>query len=128
MITSPSDPTEATPEIPPTFCPGPPATWSERFWREARKIVIFVIGMTLILFGIAGLLLPVLPGWLTIFGGLALLATEFAWARWMLKAARKRAGQLVEAAQKQMSSTPTCSNPQATADVAGRLETRKTDC
>lgn len=58
------------------------------------KIVIAVIGTTLILAGVAMLVLPG-PGWFTIFGGLAILATEFAWAKWMLKYARERVQQLV---------------------------------
>ena len=39
--------------------------------------------MVLLIAGIAMLALPG-PGWVTIFGGLALLATEFAWARRLL--------------------------------------------
>ena len=34
--------------------------------------------------GIAGWLLPVIPGWAFMIPGLVLLAREFHWARWML--------------------------------------------
>src|SRR5438477_200894 len=76
-----------------------PLTWAIWFWMQARKIVVFVIGITLILFGVAGLILPVLPGWATIFVGLVVLATEFAWARWVLKHAKEHAGKLIAVAK-----------------------------
>lgn len=44
------------------------------------KTVIAVIGTIIILAGIAMLVLPG-PGWVTIFFGLAVLGTEFVWAR-----------------------------------------------
>lgn len=49
----------------------------------AYKITISLIGGTVILAGIAMLVLPG-PGWLTIFLGLAILGSEFHWARRML--------------------------------------------
>jgi|GEM_PF-466068 len=64
------------------------------FWGQIRKIVVFLIGSTVIGFGIVLLVLPG-PGWLVIFGGLALLATEFAWARWALKYGKKRLSELL---------------------------------
>jgi uncharacterized protein (TIGR02611 family) len=42
-----------------------------------------LIGFTLLAVGLALLVLPG-PGWLTLAAGLALLATEFAWARSLL--------------------------------------------
>lgn len=69
--------------------PAPPPTELSWFWRQARKIVVGVIGSTVILLGILMLVLPG-PGWLTIFGGLAILATEFAWAKWVLRRAREK--------------------------------------
>jgi len=61
--------------------------WS-RIWRAApsavRKSVVFVLGGTLV---VLGMLLVVLPGPFTlplVIAGLALLATEFAWARTIL--------------------------------------------
>jgi len=67
------------------------------FWQHARKIVVLVVGLTVVLTGVALLVLPG-PGWLIIFGGLGLLGTEFAWARWILKQAADRFNQLKEAA------------------------------
>ncbi len=83
-----------------------PIPWAIWFWRQARKIVVFVIGMTLVAFGIVGLFLPVLQGWLTIFAGLAVLATEFAWARWTLKHAKHRLSVLLAAVREPFQKTP----------------------
>jgi uncharacterized protein (TIGR02611 family) len=58
--------------------------------RTAWKAVIFVVGATVILAGIAMLILPG-PGWLVIFAGLAILATEFVWARHLLIRAKEYA-------------------------------------
>jgi len=49
-------------------------------YRVARRIALTVIGATVVLLGIAMLVLPG-PGLLTIVGGLAILSLEFAFAR-----------------------------------------------
>jgi len=48
--------------------------------RKARKIAVSIVGMTVVLFGIALLVLPG-PAVVVIPIGLAILATEYAWAR-----------------------------------------------
>ncbi|MDP8959355.1 MAG: PGPGW domain-containing protein [Actinomycetota bacterium] len=54
--------------------------------KNARRVAVAVIGGTIVLLGVALLVLPG-PGWVMIFAGLALLGTEFVWARrWMRKA------------------------------------------
>jgi uncharacterized protein (TIGR02611 family) len=59
-------------------------TWSVTY-HAARRIVIAVIGATVVLLGIAMLVLPG-PGLLTIVGGLAILGLEFAFARrWLFR-------------------------------------------
>jgi len=75
-----------------------PQSWTDLFWRNARKVVVAVIGGTLVLLGVAMLVLPG-PGWATIFGGLAVLASEFAWARWVLKRAREQFDRVVNMAR-----------------------------
>jgi hypothetical protein len=67
-----------------------PRSWLVCFWRHARKWVIAVIGGTLLSIGGVLFLIPGPPGWPLILMGLALLATEFAWARWMLASAQER--------------------------------------
>ncbi|HZW10866.1 MAG TPA: TerC/Alx family metal homeostasis membrane protein, partial [Phycisphaerales bacterium] len=51
--------------------------------RQARKLVILVIGATIVLFGLLMLIGPG-PGFIVIAVGLAVLATEFIWARHLL--------------------------------------------
>ncbi|MGJ3243354.1 MAG: PGPGW domain-containing protein [Opitutales bacterium] len=55
------------------------------FLRQARRLVILVIGTTIILFGILLLVLPG-PGLVIIAAGLVVLGVEFAWARrWLAR-------------------------------------------
>ena len=54
-----------------------------RDWPIARKIVVGVIGTTIVLLGIVMLVAPG-PGTVVIPIGLLILASEFAWARWLL--------------------------------------------
>jgi tellurite resistance protein TerC len=62
--------------------------WDYINYRQARRIVIGMIGGTVLLFGLALVVLPG-PAILVIPAGLAILATEFAWAkRWLRKAKR----------------------------------------
>ncbi|MCI0540652.1 MAG: PGPGW domain-containing protein [Verrucomicrobiales bacterium] len=53
--------------------------------RQIRRITVAVIGGTVILLGIALIVLPG-PAFIVIPAGLAVLATEFAWAkRWIAR-------------------------------------------
>ncbi|MEM7610838.1 MAG: PGPGW domain-containing protein [Pseudomonadota bacterium] len=58
-------------------------------YKTARRIIITVIGFTLLLIGVVMLVTPG-PGLAAMAGGLALLAVEFAWARAWLKKIRAR--------------------------------------
>ena len=57
-------------------------------YRSAKKVVIAVVGSTLLLLGIAFLVLPG-AGLLVIPLGLAVLAIEFLWARDLLHKVRR---------------------------------------
>lgn len=59
-----------------------------------RKILIGILGIALVLLGIAGLVLPFLPGWLLIIAGLAVLSTEYVWAKRLTDGVRQRARNL----------------------------------
>lgn len=59
--------------------------------RTARRIVVAVVGATLLLAGLAMLLLPG-PGLVVIPIGLAVLSTEFLWARRWLTRVRQAIG------------------------------------
>ena len=63
------------------------ATWIDLAalgYRQARRVVILVVGVTVVLIGVAMLVLPG-PAMLVIPAGLAILAIEFAFARRWLK-------------------------------------------
>ena len=82
-----------------------PATTDDEVLERARRpllirIVAVVAGTIMVLAGLIGLLLPVVPGWLLIFAGLAVLATEFVWARRLLDTAKAKAYNIKEKVQK----------------------------
>jgi hypothetical protein len=58
-------------------------------YRAARRIAIAVVGATVVLAGVAMLVLPG-PGILTIIGGLMVLGVEFAFARRWVDRIKKR--------------------------------------
>ncbi|WP_328297680.1 TIGR02611 family protein [Streptomyces sp. NBC_00435] len=60
------------------------------------QVGVFVVGLAVIGAGIAMLVLPG-PGWVAIFAGLAIWATEFAWAHLALRWTKRKVS---EAAQK----------------------------
>ncbi|OGW34914.1 MAG: hypothetical protein A2010_04685 [Nitrospirae bacterium GWD2_57_9] len=61
--------------------------------KQARKIVVAVIGATVLLAGFAMIVLPG-PAFIVIPAGLAILATEFVWARRLLRKAKKKVRQI----------------------------------
>jgi hypothetical protein len=68
------------------------AEWRERlglnsFPRNVRKHIVGVIGMTVLGFGLALIILPG-PAIVVILVGLAILASEFAWARRIIRRGR----------------------------------------
>ncbi|MCA1736414.1 MAG: PGPGW domain-containing protein [Actinobacteria bacterium] len=58
------------------------------------RAVVVIAGTVLVLGGVIGLLLPVVPGWLLIIPGLAILGTEFVWAATLLDSARTKAWEI----------------------------------
>ncbi|MEV0041847.1 TIGR02611 family protein [Streptomyces sp. NPDC050804] len=60
------------------------------------QVGVFVVGLAVVGAGAAMLVLPG-PGWLVIFGGMAIWATEFVWAQLVLRWTRRK---VTEAAQK----------------------------
>ena len=76
--------------------------------RSGKRIAVTIAGFAVLLAGIALLVLPG-PGWLLIFIGLTILATEYVWAERLLKTARRKAGQAKDAVlrKKDGGGTPT---------------------
>lgn len=58
--------------------------------RAARRVVLETVGWVLVLVGIAALVLPG-PGLLTLFAGMALLATQYQWAERRVEPVKKAA-------------------------------------
>lgn len=58
--------------------------------RGAKRIGVLVVGLALLVVGVVMLVLPG-PGVLVTMGGLALLATEYEWARRLLARVRQHA-------------------------------------
>lgn len=56
------------------------------------RIGIFVLGLLIVVGGVIMLPLPG-PGWLVIFAGMAVWATEFAWAQSVLRWTKARFGE-----------------------------------
>ena len=72
----------------------PPVSWKGRIWNGPLRPVL---GWALVLLGIVGWLLPIVPGWPFLIPGLVILAERYSWARRMLdwvkrKVARRPAG------------------------------------
>ena len=63
--------------------------------KPIRQLIVFILGISVLLVGIAMLVLPG-PGLVVIPAGLAILATEFIWARRWLNYLKKRAQDVAE--------------------------------
>ena len=59
--------------------------------RGTRRAAVTVVGFTLLAVGLAGLLLPILPGWGFVIGGLLVLSREYSWADSALAFSRRHA-------------------------------------
>lgn len=60
--------------------------------RGTRRVVVTLIGVCLVMAGVVMMVTPG-PGWLGVVAGLAVLSTEYVWARVALEKARQRARQ-----------------------------------
>jgi uncharacterized protein (TIGR02611 family) len=69
---------------------------ASRLLHVSWQVGIFVVGLAVVGAGVVMLPLPG-PGWLVIFGGMAIWATEFVWAQLVLRWTRRK---VTEAAQR----------------------------
>src|SRR5213596_1736407 len=82
--------------------PVTPLRWVKRLFRTPnldnvkiiKRVIVSVVGATVLLIGVALLVLPG-PAFVVIPVGLAILATEYAWARRWLRKARRIASNVV---------------------------------
>jgi uncharacterized protein (TIGR02611 family) len=78
------------------------APWTKRFFsflkteniKIVKRVIVSVVGATVLLIGIALLVLPG-PAFVVIPVGLAILATEYAWARRWLRKVRQIASDVL---------------------------------
>jgi uncharacterized protein (TIGR02611 family) len=68
--------------------------WNLENIKIVRRIIVSVVGVTVLLIGIALLVLPG-PAFIVIPIGLAILATEYAWARHWLRKVRQLANGVI---------------------------------
>jgi len=68
--------------------------WNVENIKVVRRVIVSVIGATVLVIGVALLVLPG-PAFIVIPIGLAILATEYAWARRWLKKVRRLASSVV---------------------------------
>lgn len=64
--------------------------------KSGKRIAVTIAGFVVVLVGIVLIPLPG-PGWLIVFGGLAILATEYVWARRLLNYAKAKFGEAKDA-------------------------------
>jgi uncharacterized protein (TIGR02611 family) len=83
--------------------------------KVVRRVIVSVVGATVVLIGIALLVLPG-PAFVVIPVGLAILATEYAWARRWLRKVRRIASDVVSGRQ-----------PTAFRDLVSSSSSRKED-
>jgi uncharacterized protein (TIGR02611 family) len=69
---------------------------ARRVLHLSWQVLIFIIGLAVVVAGIIMLPLPG-PGWVVIFGGMAIWATEFVWAQLVLRWTKRK---VTEAAQR----------------------------
>jgi uncharacterized protein (TIGR02611 family) len=64
--------------------------------RNAKRIVVTIVGAVVVIVGLILIPLPG-PGWLIVFAGLAILATEYVWAQRLLNYSMRKVGQAKDA-------------------------------
>jgi uncharacterized protein (TIGR02611 family) len=75
-----------------------PREWLLVIARSTKRIAVLVAGLVLVVAGVVMLVLPG-PGLLVIIAGLAVLATEFAWAEHLLDRAQAQASRAAQKAK-----------------------------
>jgi tellurite resistance protein TerC len=76
--------------------------WNIENIKFVKRVIVSVVGATALLIGIALLVLPG-PAFIVIPVGLAILATEYAWARRWLEKSRRIASEVTSASKRKIS-------------------------
>jgi hypothetical protein len=96
--------------------------------KQVRRAVVFVVGMTVLLLGVALIVLPG-PAIVVIPMGLAILGLEFRWARRWMRRAREmvKSGQDYMLRNKRNAPPPNAANPGRHQNPSGHEE-KLSDC
>ena len=70
---------------------------ARRMLHLSWQVGVFVVGLAVVVVGVIMLPLPG-PGWLVIFGGMAIWATEFVWAQLVLRWTKRKVTQATQRA------------------------------
>ncbi|KFF97322.1 MULTISPECIES: TIGR02611 family protein [Streptomyces] len=70
---------------------------ARRMLHVSWQVAVFVIGLAVVVAGVIMLPLPG-PGWLVIFGGMAIWATEFVWAQLVLRWTKRKVSEATQRA------------------------------
>lgn len=78
--------------------------WVKKNWKRLphpfRWVIAASVGTTLVVLGLTGLVLPVIPGIPLLIAGFALLASEFTWAEVLLNRTKTRVTKTVNKIRK----------------------------
>jgi tellurite resistance protein TerC len=78
-------------------------------YKWAKRIAVSIVGFTVLLVGVAMIVLPG-PAFVVIPVGLGILSLEFAWARVWLRKAKAKGEELARSAREAMNSNSSSSN------------------
>jgi len=56
------------------------------------NLLRIIAAFALVAIGVAGLILPIMPGWIFLIPGLAMLSQHYAWAKRLVEWAKRKAG------------------------------------
>ena len=68
------------------------ASWKARIWNGPLRPIL---GWSLVVLGIAGWILPIVPGWPFLIPGLVILAEQYHWAHRLLNWVKRKAGRRI---------------------------------
>jgi uncharacterized protein (TIGR02611 family) len=110
----------------PSLIKGLYSHWKSDNIKVVRRVIVSVVGATVVLIGIALLVLPG-PAFVVIPIGLAILATEYAWARRWLRKARRIASDIVSGRESMGPSDVVSSGSSREHDKSGAERTSSLD-
>ena len=91
------------------------------------KLLELAAGIGLVVLGIIGLILPIMPGWVFLIPGLVILSRHFHWAKRLLDWARQKAGEAKDKLEGGARKSPQTPPEDEVEDARPDLRARGTD-